>query len=98
MTEMTEESMLEKAERQAKLCEVFSNPKRVLILWHLMEQEMSVGEIAQAIHTSLQNASQHLRHMKVNNIVTTRRDGQTVYYRISTHMPKRECVWREKIH
>jgi len=44
---------------------------------------MSVNEIAQAIHSSLQNTSQHLRLMKGQGILDTRRAGQTIYYRIA---------------
>ena len=53
------------------------------ILWVLAaEKEKSVGEIASAVDSSLQNTSQHLRLMKDKGIVASRREGQTVYYRI----------------
>ena len=48
-----------------------------------MENEMSVNEIAEAIDASVQNTSQHLRLMKAASILDTRRDGQTIYYRIA---------------
>ena len=92
MIDATQEIVQRKAEEQARFCEVFSNAKRVLILWCLMQAEMSVGELAKAINTSLQNTSQHLRHMKANNIVATRREGQTVYYRLSENMKKLDCI------
>lgn len=79
---MTDEEILALAERQAEICGVFGNANRVLILWALGEQEMSVGEIASAIDCSLQNTSQHLRLMKDKNILASRREGQTIYYRI----------------
>lgn len=44
---------------------------------------MSVNEIAETIGASVQNTSQHLRLMKAANILDTRRDGQTIFYRIS---------------
>jgi ArsR family transcriptional regulator len=43
---------------------------------------MSVSEIASAIDCSLQNTSQHLRLMKDKDILASRREGQTIYYRI----------------
>lgn len=70
----------EEARRQAALYKLLSNEKRVMILWLLYEREMAVGELAQNIGTTLQNVSQHLRVMKDNGIVESRRDGQTVYY------------------
>jgi DNA-binding transcriptional ArsR family regulator len=77
-----DEEILALAEHQADICGVFGNANRVLILWALGEREMSVGEIASAIDCSLQNTSQHLRLMKDKNMLTSRREGQTVFYRI----------------
>jgi DNA-binding transcriptional ArsR family regulator len=70
------------AAEQANFCSVFSNPRRVMILWVLTDRELSVGAIAEAVGSSLQNVSQHLSKMKDYNIVSSRRDGQTIYYRI----------------
>lgn len=74
---------LQWAEAQANLYQAFNHPRRMLILWVLGKQEMSVGEIAAAVETSLQNTSQHLRLMKERGILTCRRDGQTIYYRVA---------------
>jgi len=79
------------AAKQAQLCGVFSNAKRILILWLLRTQELSVGEIAEEIGTSLQNASQHLRLMKDRDIVKSRRVGQIVYYRIAENELMERC-------
>jgi DNA-binding transcriptional ArsR family regulator len=68
------------AERRAAVCSVFANPKRILILWALAEQEKSVSEIASLIGNSLQSTSQHLRLMRERRIVNSRREGQTIYY------------------
>ena len=70
------------AEQQADFCRIFSNARRVQILWALMGQELSVGAIAEAVGSSMQNVSQHLSKMKDYNIVASRREGQTIYYRI----------------
>lgn len=71
------------AKRQAIICSIFGNEYRVLVLWALADGEMSVGEIAETIGSSIQNASQHLRLMKDRGVVTSRRDGHTRYYRIA---------------
>ena len=71
------------AKKRASLFRVFGNARRVLILWALGEEEVSVSEIASMIDASLQSTSQHLRIMKNKGIVTSRREGQTVYYRIN---------------
>ena len=82
ITTKTDEYLQHQAVEQAKYCSIFSNSRRVQILWTLIEREMSVGEIADAVGTSLQNVSQHLSKMKEYDIVSSRRDGQTIYYRI----------------
>jgi DNA-binding transcriptional ArsR family regulator len=71
------------AERLAEIHSVFSNARRLLIFWTLDGREMSVSEIAEHIDSSMQNTSQHLRLMKEREILTSRRDGQTIYYRIA---------------
>jgi DNA-binding transcriptional ArsR family regulator len=75
--------IIELARERAQVCGIFGNPSRVLILWALGEREMSVSDIASAIECSLQNTSQHLHLMKDKGILTSRRDGNTIYYRVN---------------
>jgi len=70
------------AEEQAAICRLFAHSQRVLILWVLADREKSVSQIAQALNTSLQNTSQHLRRMKKSGIIVPRREAQTIYYHI----------------
>jgi len=74
--------MPELAERYAELHRVLANRRRLLILWTLAGKELSVGEIAQVIGASLQSTSQHLRLMRDHAMLCSRREGQTVYYRL----------------
>jgi len=71
------------AESQAEIYRIFSHANRIQIFWLLMENEMSVNEIAETIESSVQNTSQHLRLMKAASILDTRRNGQTIFYRIA---------------
>ena len=71
------------AENQASICSVFANPRRILIIWTLAEQEMAVSQIALSIGASLQSTSQHLRLMKETGVLDSRREGQTIYYSIN---------------
>lgn len=71
------------AELQANICSVFSNAKRIEILWALADGERSVGEIARAVDSSLPNTSHHLRLMKDKGILTSRRLGRSIQYRIN---------------
>ncbi len=77
-----DKELLERARQQSALCRIFGNPNRVLILWTLAEQESSVSDLASAIGASLQNTSQHLRLMQAHGIVESRREGNTIYYRL----------------
>lgn len=81
---MVDRAIQIRAAQQAELCRVFANPTRILILWLLLDHEKSVSEIAEAISASLQCTSQHLRIMRQKNVLTSRRDGQLIYYRVST--------------
>ena len=76
-------SVRELAKRQADLCRVFGNASRILIVWILSDRELPVTAIADEVGTSLQNISQHLSVLKEYGVVNARRDGQTIYYRIS---------------
>ena len=79
------------AEKQAELCKVFGNASRILILWSLTDRELPVGEIADEVGTSLQNISQHLAVLKEHRIVVSRREGQTIYYRIADNEWIHDC-------
>ena len=75
-------TLFQQAQEQAQYCQVFSNPRRILILWALGMDEMTVSDIASDIGASLQNTSQHLRLMRDRGILSSRRVGQAVYYRV----------------
>jgi len=67
----------------ANLCKVLANPKRLAIIALVSQREMSVGEIAEAIDASLATTSQHLRVLREQNVVFSRKEGQTVFYWLS---------------
>jgi ArsR family transcriptional regulator len=76
---------------QAQIHQVLSNPTRLLILRSLVENEMSVGELAEKIGATMQNTSQHLRLMKDKGILEARRDGQTIFYQIAISEMGESC-------
>lgn len=80
----------------ARFCSIMGNEKRIKIMWLLGNvEEMTVGEIASELDTSLANASQHLRIMRDQKAVFTRKDKQQVYYRLSNRNFFEGC---KKIH
>lgn len=82
---------IEMARQQADICAIFANHRRLLILWTLVDREKSVSDIATAVNASLQSTSQHLHLMKDKGILKSRREGQTVYYRIANHDIPAKC-------
>jgi DNA-binding transcriptional ArsR family regulator len=85
------QAMKDLACNQAAFCKVFGNARRVQILWTLLDHELSVGEIAAAVDASLQNTSQHLHLMKDKGILSSRREGQTIYYSVADNDQLRNC-------
>ncbi|MDF7824218.1 metalloregulator ArsR/SmtB family transcription factor [Pontiellaceae bacterium B12227] len=73
---------LEIFELQAELYQTMANAKRLAIVELLSHGEQCVGAIADTLESSVSAVSQHLRNMKDKNVVVTRKDGQTVYYRL----------------
>jgi len=68
----------------AQLLKLLANETRLLILCRLaIEREMSAGAIVQALGVGQSAVSQHLAKLRDDNLVATRRDAQTIYYRIA---------------
>jgi DNA-binding transcriptional ArsR family regulator len=66
----------------AKALKAMAHPLRWRILCTLGDRELSVGEIVAQSGTSQSNISQHLDQLKANNILTSRKEANRVYYRI----------------
>jgi DNA-binding transcriptional ArsR family regulator len=79
------------AEKQADIFQIFSNARRILIMWTLENQEMSVGDIAAIIGATLPSTSQHLRLMKDKGVLASRKEGQTIYYSIRADKFGKNC-------
>lgn len=71
-------------ELQADICQTLANPKRLQILNLLKNGELSVGAMVAALEIAKPNLSQHLAVMRQKGILTTRREGTTIYYRLAT--------------
>lgn len=76
---------VESASRAAALLRLLGNEKRLMILCQLADGELSVGQIHDRIDLSQSALSQHLAMLRQQNIVATRRVGQTIFYRIVDH-------------
>jgi ArsR family transcriptional regulator len=67
----------------ADLCKVLTDPKRLVLLASLRDGERAVGELADAIGSTLANTSQHLAVMRAAGLVEGSRTGTTVRYRLA---------------
>lgn len=72
-----------KAELAASLLKAMSNPHRLMILCRLGASEASVGELQADSGLSQSALSQHLAVLRGRELVDTRREAQTIYYRLS---------------
>jgi DNA-binding transcriptional ArsR family regulator len=73
-----------RAAEAARLLKLLANENRLLILCRLVAaREMAVGELADAVGLSQSALSQHLARMREEGLVATRREAQTVFYRIA---------------
>lgn len=73
-----------RADEAAELLAAMSNPKRLLILCNLLNEELSVNELAARVDLSQSPLSQHLSKLRALKLVATRREGQMVLYRLAS--------------
>ena len=76
-------ALQEKADHVAGRLTLVANAKRLLILCELVKGERSVGALQAAVGLGQSALSQHLAKLRDARMVDTRREGQTIHYRIS---------------
>jgi len=78
------ESFEGRATEVAELLRALANERRLMILCKLVEWgEANVTSLAKAVGLTQSALSQHLAKMREENIVTFRRESQTLWYRIA---------------
>jgi rhodanese-related sulfurtransferase/DNA-binding transcriptional ArsR family regulator len=70
-------------EQFARIAKAIANAHRLELIDLLAQGERSVEELAHESDLSIANASQHLGALREAHIVTTRKEGVRVYYRLS---------------
>ena len=66
----------------AELFRAFSDTSRVMILSALLDGEKNVGTLAGLVGISESAISHHMRGLRQMRLVTGRREGKEVYYRL----------------
>jgi ArsR family transcriptional regulator, lead/cadmium/zinc/bismuth-responsive transcriptional repressor len=70
------------AARVAEMFRAFSDPSRVRILSALIQGDLKVGALAEALAISEPAVSHHMRGLRQMRLVQSRRDAKEVYYRV----------------
>lgn len=82
--------------RHADFCKVISHPTRLQIIDILHDGEMSVTDLAKQLQVAVGNLSQHLNLMKQRRVLESRKEGNSVIYRLANpKMIKACCLIRE---
>ena len=79
----TPDEMASQAMDAAAYLKTLAHEGRLMILCHLGTGEKSVGELENTLNVRQAAVSQMLARLRDEGLVTTRRDGKTIYYSLS---------------
>jgi len=60
----------------------FADKTRLQLLYLLRDGEVSVNSLCEALQTSQPKVSRHLAYLRTMDMVSTRRDGKSIYYKL----------------
>lgn len=79
----------EEGDRLASVLSIMADPTRARLLYALdVAEELCVGDLALALLISEDAASYGLRVLRTAGLVTRRKEGRVVYYRLSDGFPE----------
>ncbi|HEX9635385.1 MAG TPA: metalloregulator ArsR/SmtB family transcription factor [Candidatus Limnocylindria bacterium] len=70
-------------DRSAAIARALADAKRLCVVERLADGERSVSDLSRDVGCQVPNMSQHLAVLRSAGIVATRRDGNTVFYRLA---------------
>lgn len=80
--------MMQNAQRASNFLKAISHEGRLMILCHLASGEKSVTELEELLSARQAAVSQQLSRLRLEGLVTPRRDGKAIYYRLTDDRPK----------
>jgi ArsR family transcriptional regulator len=83
---LTPDEMMDQAQAASNFLKALAHEGRLMILCHLSSGEKSVTELEQLLQSRQAAVSQQLARLRLEGLVSCRRDGKTIYY--SLHDPK----------
>ncbi|MGH1453624.1 MAG: ArsR/SmtB family transcription factor [Paracoccaceae bacterium] len=81
--------IVENATNASNFLKAVSHEGRLMILCHLVSGEKSVTELEELLSARQAAVSQQLSRLRLEGLVTPRRDGKAIYYRLADDRPKR---------
>ncbi|MEZ5935318.1 MAG: metalloregulator ArsR/SmtB family transcription factor [Alphaproteobacteria bacterium] len=81
----TEEQVL----KAADFLKALANPNRLMILCLLLDKEFAVSELEERLDLRQPTLSQQLARLREDELVTTRREGKQIYYRLASDKVRR---------
>jgi DNA-binding transcriptional ArsR family regulator len=76
--------MADNAKRASEFLKALAHESRLMILCILAEGEKSVSELENHLGLRQPTVSQQLARLRGDGLVTTRRDGKTIYYSVAS--------------
>jgi len=73
----------------ADFLKAISHEGRLMILCHLVNGEKSVTELEELLSARQAAVSQQLARLRLEKLVTPRREGKTIYYSLADDRPRR---------
>lgn len=83
LNDPTMDQMREHAPQAANLMSALGNESRLMVLCTLAQGERSVGELNDVVPLSQSALSQQLARLRQQGLVDTRRESQTIHYRLA---------------
>ncbi len=83
------ESLEARAIEAARMLKLLANEQRLTVLCRLSAGEMTVTELGQYVNLSQSALSQHLGKLRAEGLVATRREAQSIYYRLADPVAER---------
>jgi ArsR family transcriptional regulator len=83
------DKMMTSACDASTLLKAISHEGRLMILCHLVTGEKSVTELEKLLHARQAAVSQQLARLRLEGLVTPRREGKTIYYSLTDDRPRR---------
>lgn len=89
MSEEDMDKMMTSACDASALLKAISHEGRLMILCHLVTGEKSVTELEELLHARQAAVSQQLARLRLEGLVTPRREGKAIYYSLTDDRPRR---------